>query len=86
MPPTPAAAEITRIAREVQIGAPPVDVAAALESSHWAAALEVLPEGSGARVRMAATAGPAAVADALEQAILEAVCAVKRRLEDGADG
>ena len=69
------------IAREVHVAAAPAEVAAALGASRWRAAVEVIPEGVGSRVRITAVAGPAAVAAALEAAILADVCGVKERLE-----
>ncbi len=71
------------IAREVLVAAAPADVAAELADSRWRSALEIRPEGAGARVRILATAGPEPVAAALEHAILGDVCAAKARLEGG---
>ena len=69
------------IEREVYIDAAPMTVEQALAECRWHAALSVTPEGAGTRVRIVASADPAAIAGALETTMLEAVCAVKRRLE-----
>ncbi|MEM9465397.1 MAG: hypothetical protein AAGA90_08475 [Actinomycetota bacterium] len=72
---------MSTIEREVFIQAPPATVAAALQGSHWSTAITVRPEGAGARVRIRAAAHPEPVAEALEAAMLDDVCAVKRRVE-----
>ena len=72
------------IEREVRIEAPPTRVARELETSRWRAGIDLAPEGLGTRVRIRASAGPEPIAAALESAILDEVCAVKRRLETGA--
>ena len=69
------------IEREIHIDAPPAVVLGELQASRWRAAIDIAPEGMGARVRMTAAATPEPVAAALEMAMLDDVCAVKRRLE-----
>jgi hypothetical protein len=69
------------IEREVFIQASPTVVADALADSAWSMVMEVRPEAAGARVFIRASATPEALADALEAAMLDDVCAVKRRFE-----
>ena len=72
---------MSTIEREVFIQAPPTVVVAALNDSRWQPAIVVRPEGAGARVIIRASAAPEPLAHALEMAMLDEVCAVKRRVE-----
>ncbi len=72
---------MSTIEREVYIQASPAAVTAALTGSRWSAAVDIRPEGTGARVMIRADAAPRELSDALEMAILDDVCAAKRQLE-----
>ncbi|MGH1490315.1 MAG: SRPBCC family protein [Acidimicrobiales bacterium] len=68
---------MTEISRQVRIDAAPMEVAAALASSPWRAALSIDPVGAGSRVNISAAVEPEQLAMAVEAAALAEVCALQ---------